>query len=64
MTLLPDVEQIIDTYGSVIALSKLYELNDQRISQTMVKGTLIIREDDGRIKTRSRAKQSKTPNAE
>ena len=45
---------------SVIALSKLYELNDARLQQTMVKGDLIV-QDDGRIKTRSRAKQSMFP---
>jgi hypothetical protein len=45
--------------NSVIALSKLYSLNDSRISQIMVKGDLIVAQDDGRIKTRSRAKQSK-----
>lgn len=43
---------------SVIALSKLYSLNDPRIAQTTVKGDLIIGADDGKIKTRSRAKQS------
>ncbi|KAL2208576.1 ARM repeat-containing protein [Sarocladium strictum] len=43
---------------NVIALSKLYSLNDSRISQIMVKGDLIVAQDDGRIKTRSRAKQN------
>jgi hypothetical protein len=43
---------------SVIALSKLYSLNDPRLAQTQVKGDLIVNNDDGLIKTRSRAKQS------
>jgi len=43
--------------SSVIALSKLYALNDQRLSQMMVKGDLIVPEDDI-IVTRSRSKQS------
>ncbi|KEZ41425.1 Importin-beta domain-containing protein [Scedosporium apiospermum] len=42
---------------NVIALSKLYSLNDPRLSQTMVKGDLIVTDTD-RIKTRSRAKQN------
>ncbi|KAI1432222.1 armadillo-type protein [Xylaria sp. CBS 124048] len=42
---------------NVIALSKLYSLNDARVAQTMVKGDLIITTSD-RIMTRSRAKQS------
>lgn len=42
---------------SVIALSKLYSLNDSRVAQTMVKGELIIANTD-RIMTRSRAKLS------
>jgi hypothetical protein len=42
----------------VIALSKLYSLNDARIAQTSVKGDLIVGADDGMIKTRSRAKKS------
>lgn len=46
------------TKFSVIALSKLYSLNDQRVSQTMVKGDLIIPTSD-RIMTRSQAKLSK-----
>lgn len=45
--------------GSVIALSKLYSLNDPRLAQTMVKGDMIINQSDGRIMTRSRAKASK-----
>ncbi|KAL2267286.1 hypothetical protein VTJ83DRAFT_4563 [Remersonia thermophila] len=40
---------------NVIALSKIYSLNDSRLAQTMVKGDLII-ENTGRIMTRSRAK--------
>lgn len=43
---------------SVIALSKLYSLNDARLAQTSVKGDLIVGADDGMIKTRSRAKKS------
>jgi importin-9 len=43
---------------SVIALSKLYALNDARLSQMMVRGDLIVPEDDIII-TRSRSKQSK-----
>lgn len=42
---------------SVIALSKLYSLNDARLAQTMVKGDMIMPTSD-RIMTRSRAKQS------
>lgn len=42
---------------SVIALSKLYSLNDQRLAQTMVKGDLII-PTSNRIMTRSQAKLS------
>ena len=45
------------TQRSVIALSKLYSLNDPRLAQTMVKGDLVPSEDAG-IKTRSRSKQS------
>jgi hypothetical protein len=41
---------------NVIALSKLYSLNDPRLAQTQVKGDLIPNEGDGRIMTRSRAK--------
>ncbi|KAL2018215.1 hypothetical protein VTK56DRAFT_1122 [Thermocarpiscus australiensis] len=40
---------------NVIALSKLYSLNDSRVAQTMVKGDLIVTNSD-RIMTRSRAK--------
>ncbi|EWY96609.1 hypothetical protein FOYG_05253 [Fusarium oxysporum NRRL 32931] len=43
---------------NVIALSKLYSLNDPRLAQTQVKGDLIVNNDDGLIKTRSRAKQN------
>ncbi|KAI1310434.1 armadillo-type protein [Xylaria venustula] len=42
---------------NVIALSKLYSLNDPRVSQTMVKGDLIM-PTSNRIVTRSRAKQN------
>ncbi|KAH6662973.1 armadillo-type protein [Halenospora varia] len=42
---------------NVIALSKLYSLNDQRLVQTMVKGDLII-PTSNRIMTRSQAKLS------
>lgn len=45
----------------MIALSKLYSLNDPRLAQTSVKGDLIVTADDGLIKTRSRAKQSMCP---
>ncbi|KAL2879038.1 hypothetical protein SGCOL_005738 [Colletotrichum sp. CLE4] len=42
---------------NVIALSKLYSLNDPRLAQTMVKGDLVVNSNnDGRIMTRSRAK--------
>jgi hypothetical protein len=47
----------------VIALSKLYSLNDPRLAQTQVKGDLIVNKDDGLIKTRSRAKKSMYPTA-
>ncbi|KAF2238926.1 ARM repeat-containing protein [Viridothelium virens] len=42
---------------NVIALSKLYSLQDPRLSQIMVKGDLIIPQSD-RIVTRSRARQN------
>ncbi|KAH8681548.1 putative importin beta-5 subunit [Xylariales sp. PMI_506] len=42
---------------NVIALSKLYSLNDPRVTQTMVKGDLIMPTSD-RIMTRSRARQN------
>ncbi|PON27048.1 hypothetical protein TGAM01_v203997 [Trichoderma gamsii] len=47
---------------NVIALSKLYSLNDPRVAQTSVKGDLIVGADDGMIKTRSRAKKSMSTN--
>lgn len=40
---------------NVIALSKLYSLNDHRVAQTLVKGDLIIPKSD-RIMTRSKTK--------
>lgn len=44
---------------NVIALSKLYSLNDQRLAQILVKGDIIIQPaNNGRIMTRSRAKQN------
>lgn len=49
---------LLTSVCSVIALSKLYSLNDSRLAQTQVKGDLIVNNDDGLIKTRSRAKQS------
>ncbi|KAI0515320.1 armadillo-type protein [Xylaria bambusicola] len=42
---------------NVIALSKLYSLNDPRVAQTMVRGDMIMPASD-RIVTRSRAKQN------
>ncbi|KAI1336579.1 armadillo-type protein [Xylariaceae sp. FL0016] len=42
---------------NVIALSKLYGLNDQRVAQTIVKGDLIMPTSD-RIMTRSRTKKN------
>ncbi|KAF2145557.1 uncharacterized protein K452DRAFT_315776 [Aplosporella prunicola CBS 121167] len=42
---------------NVIALSKLYDLNDPRLSQIMVKGELVVPQSD-RIMTRSRARQN------
>jgi len=42
---------------NVIALSKLYDLNDARIAQTQVKGDLVVPASD-RIMTRSRARQN------
>ena len=45
------------TNDSVIALSKLYSLNDPRIASTNVKGDLIIT-NSTRIMTRSRAKET------
>lgn len=43
---------------NVIALSKLYSLNDPRLAQIMVKGDLLPGNSDGKILTRSRAKAS------
>ncbi|KAK3943310.1 importin subunit beta-5 [Diplogelasinospora grovesii] len=44
---------------NVIALSKLYSLNDARVAQTQVKGDLVINTaTSNRIMTRSRAKQN------
>jgi hypothetical protein len=45
-----------DQPPSVIALSKLYELQDPRINSIQVKGDLIVPTNDNRIMTRSRAK--------
>lgn len=44
---------------SVIALSKLFSLNDPRVAQIMVRGDMIMPTSD-RILTRSRARQSKS----
>lgn len=44
------------TIRSVIALTKLYELNDPRLAEIQVKGDLILPKTD-RIMTRSRARQ-------
>ncbi|KAM0636425.1 hypothetical protein ACHAPW_000710 [Verticillium nonalfalfae] len=41
---------------NVIALSKLYSLNDPRLSQIQVRGELLPSNDEGKIMTRSRAK--------
>ena len=43
------------TSHSVVALSKLYELNDSRIADIQVKGDLVVPKSD-RIMTRSRAR--------
>ncbi|KAI6376198.1 hypothetical protein MCOR25_002833 [Pyricularia grisea] len=43
---------------NVIALSKIYSLNDPRVAQTMVKGDLIIDQSSSKIVTRSRSKQT------
>jgi hypothetical protein len=48
---------LILTVGSVIALSKLYDLKDPRLADVQVKGELIPN-TDGRIMTRSRARTS------
>ncbi|EEQ35152.1 KapG [Microsporum canis CBS 113480] len=42
---------------NVIALSKLYQLDDPRIAEIQVKGELII-QDTGRIKTRSQSRKN------
>lgn len=42
---------------NVIALSKLYSLNDARLAQTMIRGDLIVPQSD-RIITRSRSRQT------
>lgn len=42
---------------SVVALSKLYDLNDPRIAEIQVKGDLIVPKSD-RIMTRSRTKET------
>ena len=47
---------LTDSRSSVIALSKLYSLNDLRVVQTMVKGDLIVPQSD-RIVTRSQSKK-------
>lgn len=44
------------TTCSVVALSKLYDLNDPRLASIQVKGDLIVPQSD-RIMTRSRARQ-------
>ncbi|KAK4224337.1 importin subunit beta-5 [Podospora fimiseda] len=46
-----------DIRQNVIALSKIYSLDDPRVSQTQVKGDLVI-PDSNRIMTRSRSKQN------
>jgi len=51
---------VLLTQASVIALSKVFTLNDPRVVQTMVKGDLIVPVSD-RIMTRSKAKLSKPP---
>lgn len=48
---------MILTFGSVVALSKLYDLNDPRMASIQVKGDLIVPKSD-RIMTRSRAKET------
>jgi hypothetical protein len=47
------------TIFSVIALSNMYNLSDPRLAQILVKGDLMVPDDDGRIMTRSRAKLRK-----
>ncbi|KAK5165533.1 uncharacterized protein LTR77_009062 [Saxophila tyrrhenica] len=46
-----------DIRQNVVALSKLYDLNDPRLNDIQVKGDLIVQKSD-RIMTRSRAKQN------
>jgi hypothetical protein len=58
LVLFPPLELYLTSY-SVIALSKIYSLNDQRVAQTMVKGDLII-PTSNRIMTRSQAKLSES----
>ncbi|KAF2704474.1 ARM repeat-containing protein [Pleomassaria siparia CBS 279.74] len=41
---------------NVIALSKLYDLKDHRLTQILVKGELIVNQGNGQIMTRSRAR--------
>ena len=43
--------------SSVIALSKLYDLDNQRLAQISVKGDLIVNPTSSRIMTRSRTRQ-------
>ncbi|GIZ41788.1 hypothetical protein CKM354_000508200 [Cercospora kikuchii] len=45
-----------DIRQNIVALSKLYELNDPRLAEVQVKGDLIVPKSD-RIMTRSRARQ-------
>src|SRR2546421_7144470 len=49
---------LVTNMDSVIALSKLFSLNDPRLAQTMVNGDRIMSASD-RIVTRSQTKQSK-----
>jgi len=50
-------DDIADMNSSVIALSKLYDLDDQRLAQISVKGDLIVNPTSSRIMTRSRTRQ-------
>lgn len=54
------LRQYADILCSVIALSKLYDLQDPRLSQITVRGDLIVPQSD-RIMTRSRARNSRDP---
>ncbi|KAM3424672.1 hypothetical protein BST61_g6659 [Cercospora zeina] len=45
-----------DILQNIVALSKLYELNDPRLAEVQVKGDMIVPKSD-RIMTRSRARQ-------